>query len=196
MSRMSEAKSYQSRGRLSQAPEPSNTICRDSTFLFLWMMTFRIVFRKLVSKWITGEGHTKNWLFCIIAFLKLWTHHFRGAQNLDLLWGVILIEICAWRLSFWNPDTDRNLPWQHFIATSTDTIVVLMPCHHSSFSNWKAKKMPKMFLRRVIFFSKKCLALKVVWTLRTMASNWHSLVTERRSAGFKMFGSWCYISIL
>ena len=103
-----------------------------------------------------------------MASLKLWTHHFRGAQNLDLLWGVILIEICAWRLSFWNPDTDRNLPWQHFIATSTDTIVVLMPCHHSSFSNWKAKKMPKMCLQRVIFFSKKCLALKVVWTMRTM----------------------------
>ena len=160
MSRVSEAKSYQSRGRLSQAPEPSTAICRDSIFFFSVRWALELCFANLYRSGYLGKV---TWKTDYFVCLRFWNYGhiisaFRGAQNLDLLWGVILIEICAWRLSFWNPDTDRNLPWQHFIATSTDTIVVLMPCHHSSFSNWKAKKMPKMFLRRVIFFSKKSFA--------------------------------------
>ena len=112
-----------------------------------------------------------------------WTHHFRGAQNLKLLWGVILIEICAWRLSFWNPDADRNLPWQHFIATSTDTIVVLMPCHHSCFFNWDGEEKCWKY---VVFFQRKLGRWKAFG--QRFQADTHCFVAERRSC--EVTSSW------
>ena len=120
---------------------------------FLWHINSWMIKAIWHSVWIRVKDCNRCFLNLGIAKIdqtkfdvSLWADFFGLWQlNMKLLCQrVILIEICsAWHLTFWNPDTDRNLPWQHFIATSTDAIALLMPCHHSCFFNWQPRKMMK-----------------------------------------------------